>query len=123
MKNYLTSRIKQSGSITVCVICPYCGFAQRERLKGLEKVICGRCKATSEKGRYYTKQQLLNRIHELRHAIDLRHKAAIDGLSAGIYPTNRGQNLRQQRDQLRCLVNAVSFYGMTTEQQSSRSTK
>ncbi len=117
MKNYLTSRIKQSGSITVCVICPYCGFAQREPLKGLDRVICQRCRSQSEKGRYYNKKQLLEKIHELRRSIDLRHMAAIDSLSSGIYPSQRGETLRQQRAQLRCLINAAEVYGMTTQQQ------
>lgn len=120
MKNYLTSRIKRSGAVIVCVICPFCGYSQREPLKGMDRTVCRRCGASSEKGRYYTKQQLLDRIHELRKAIDLRHKAAIQDLSCGILPPNRGQSLRQQRDQLRCLKDAAAAYGITTEQQEKR---
>ncbi len=123
MKNYLTSRIKRSGSVIVCVICPYCGYSQREKLKGMTHTICGRCGASSEKGRYYTKEQLIERINELRRAIDLRHQAAIQTLSCGILPNQRGQDLRQQRDQLRCLKNAAADYGITTQQQEKRGAK
>ena len=86
----------------------------------MDRTVCGRCGASREKGRYYTKDKLLDRIHELRKAVDLRHKAAIQDLSCGILPSNRGQSLRQQRDQLRCLKDAAAAYGITTEQQEKR---
>lgn len=116
MKYYLTSRLKRSGAITVCITCPHCGFSERVALKGLQERPCTRCGVESERGRYYTKDQLVEAINQKRRGVDLRQKAAVSSICSGIYPDIRPP-LREQRRAIRYLADQAAFYGMTTDQQ------
>ena len=120
MKNYLTSRIKQAGSITVCVICPHCGYSERIKLKGLKVYHCPRCDQDSDKGNYYTQKELKKQITTMRKNIDLRQKSMVGNITRGVLPNNRATEIRRQRRTLKMLITAAAFYGMTTAQQQNK---